>query len=85
MALPTPGEADSDYNVALRASLRQCMWLLLSKGAMLPRVGVADAEQEIVRAVIQDAIALSLVPLYANEAVDGRALAGSRKRKVLDS
>ena len=83
----SPGQdvADSEDNVALRASLKRCMLLLLSKGAVLPRVGVADAEQEIVRAVIQDAVALSLVPSHANEAVVDRALSASRKRKVPDS
>ena len=67
--------------VALKlADLRRCMQLLLAKGAMLPGEAT-EGEREVVRLIIQDAVALFLVPFHANEAVFGLAPEASRKRK----
>ena len=71
MVTPGPDVADSQDNVALRASLKRCMMLLLSKGALLPREGVPDAEQEIVRTVIQDVVTLALVPSHTPSSWSG--------------
>ena len=56
------------------------MQLLLSKGAMLPGVAT-PAQIEVVRRVNKDAVARSLVPSLANEAVVGLALEVGRKRQ----